>query len=70
VLEIAATKFILPLGGLFIILFIGWFHNTKKTKEELSNQGSIKIWYYSIYLFLVRFVAPIAIIAVFVYGGN
>ncbi len=67
-LEILATKFILPLGGLAIIIFIGWFNGRTKTRNEISNQGTLKALYFDFYFFVVRYIAPIAIIAVFLYG--
>lgn len=65
-LEIIATKFFLPLGGLAIVVFLGWFHNKKSTMEELSNKGTIRIWYFKIYLFIIRYLAPLAIVALFI----
>lgn len=65
-LEIIATKFFLPLGGLAIVAFLGWFHKKNSTLEELSNNGTIRVWFFKIYLFIIRYLAPIAISALFV----
>lgn len=52
----------MPLGGLFIALFVGWFISRKTMMEELAmSEPSFRIWY-----LLVRFVCPIAISVVFV----
>ena len=40
----------------------------KKVKEEISNQGSLKAKFWLVFLFLVRFVAPVAIALVFLNG--
>lgn len=52
----------MPAGGLFIALFAGWFVSRKNAMEELAiDVPSFKIWY-----FLVRYVCPLAITAVFI----
>ncbi|UTW55241.1 sodium-dependent transporter [Kordiimonas sp. SCSIO 12610] len=55
-------NWMMPLGGMFTALFVGWFVSRKSMMEELAmNDSSFKIWY-----FLVRFVCPVAIAAVFI----
>ena len=56
------NNIMMPLGGMFIALFVGWFVSRQNMMEELAmEEGTFKIWY-----FLVRFVCPVAIGAVFV----
>ncbi|UTW58606.1 sodium-dependent transporter [Kordiimonas sp. SCSIO 12603] len=56
------NNIMMPLGGMFIAIFVGWFASRKNMMEELAMEDStFKIWY-----FLVRFVCPVAIGAVFV----
>lgn len=64
-LEYLTTTIMLPLGGLCIVLFIGWFYKPELTKKELTNQGQLKGRYLKLFMFLVKFVAPIAIAMVF-----
>ena len=68
VLNFTSASILLPLGGLLIVLFIGWYYGVKKTKDEISNEGSIEVKLFPIYIVLVRYIAPIAIAAVFLYG--
>lgn len=57
-----ATNILLPLGGLGYALFAGWVMPRKATKEELKlNPILYKIW-----LYLVRYIAPIAIIFIII----
>ncbi len=56
-----SANMLLPIGGLFIALFIGWFYGRKKVKEEVSNGGKLSGIYLSMFMFLVKFIAPIAI---------
>ena len=67
-LNFTTANILLPVGGLFIVLFIGWYYGRRKTMEELSNNGRLKSKYVPAFMFLVKFVAPIAITIVFAYG--
>jgi NSS family neurotransmitter:Na+ symporter len=62
------ANILLPLGGLLIVIFLGWFFPGKEVQDELSNGGTLKARYYSLYRFIIRFVAPIAITIVFLNG--
>ncbi len=65
ILEFFALKFLLPVGGLLIVIYLGWFYRKKNILKELSNQGTLKVFYIHILMFMVKFVAPIAIAMVF-----
>lgn len=56
-----SANLLLPVGGLFIALFIGWFFGRKKVEAEVANGGNLSGMFLSIFMFLVKFVAPIAI---------
>jgi NSS family neurotransmitter:Na+ symporter len=58
----------LPLGGFFIVVFVGWFLSKGTAKKELSSQGRYRVGYYPLFMFLVKFVAPLAIAALFALG--
>lgn len=59
------SKILLPVGGFFIALFTGWVMDKKKLQLELSNEGKYKVPFLNIYLFLVRYIVPIAILMIF-----
>ncbi len=65
ILDYIALKFLLPIGGLLIVVYLGWFYGKKNILSELSNKGALKVAYINILMFLVKFVAPIAITMVF-----
>jgi NSS family neurotransmitter:Na+ symporter len=67
-LDYAASNIMLPLGGLFIVLFVGWFVGKKVIKGELTNSGSLKASYYPGFIFIVKFIAPFAIAIIFIYS--
>jgi len=64
----SSPDLLLPLGGFFIVIFIGWFLAGDKTKKELSSDGAYRTGYYRLYMFLVKFVAPLAIALLFALG--
>lgn len=60
-----SANILLPLGGLLIVIFVGWFLGKDQVFDEISNSGKIKARLRWIYLFIIRFIAPIAIALVF-----
>jgi NSS family neurotransmitter:Na+ symporter len=59
-----SANLFLPIGGLFISLFVGWFFGYKKAKEELANGSTLSGLFVSIFIFLVKFISPLAITVV------
>ena len=55
-----ATSIMLPLGGLCVAIFTGWFWGPKAI-EALSNNGTLTQRWAPAWLFAVRFVAPLGI---------
>lgn len=60
------AKIMLPLGGFFIAIFTGWVMNRRIVWKEVTNNGTLKVWIYRSWLFLLRFVAPIGIAFIFI----
>ena len=67
-MEFLSSNVMLPLGGLLIAVFVGWFMKIKDVRAELSNEGTVKLKLFKLYYFIIRFVAPIAIGLVFLYS--
>ena len=69
-LDYATAKIMLPLGGLFTSIFIGWYLDRNILRAQITNSGSldISIRFIKGYVFILRYVAPAAIGAIFVYG--
>jgi len=67
-LEYSTANVLLPMGGFFIVIFVAWFFGRDKAKEELSNNGALKARYIPLFLFIIKFVAPLAIAFVFLQG--
>lgn len=69
-LDVASAKFMLPIGGLFISLFVGWYLDKRIVQVELTNEGALNysIRFLKIYSFILKYFAPIAILSIFIYG--
>mgnify|MGYP002737576829 CR=1 FL=1 len=69
-LDVASAKFMLPIGGLFISLFVGWYLDKRIVQVELTNNGALKysVRFLKIYSFILKYFAPIAILSIFIYG--
>ena len=66
-LDFLSANIFLPLGGLLIVVFVGWVLGKQKAKAELSNEGLLKVVYFPAFMLVVKFIAPIAIALVFLY---
>jgi len=61
-----SSNILLPLGGLLIAIFVGYFLNKQDIRRELSNDGTLKnTAIINAYLFLLRFVTPVLLLIVF-----
>ena len=63
--DFTASKIILPIGGIIICLFVGWYLDRKLVENELTNGGKLRFKLFRLYYFIIRYVAPLAIAAVF-----
>ncbi|MGE4585813.1 MAG: sodium-dependent transporter [Mangrovibacterium sp.] len=67
-LDWISANLLLPVGGLFIALFVGWKLGRQKIKAELAKGAHLPELLLSVFMFLIRFVAPVAIALVFLNG--
>jgi NSS family neurotransmitter:Na+ symporter len=65
--DFLASNVLLPLGGLFIALFVGWIW-TDGAKQEVENGGAAPFGLYVPWLWVCRVVAPLAIAYIFITG--
>ena len=63
-----SANILLPLGAIFIVLFVGWYLGKKNVRDELSNKGELRGRFVSTFMIIVKFIAPIAITMAFIYG--
>lgn len=65
-LDFVTAKVMLPVGGLCISIFAGWYLDKKVVWSEITNDGSLKVPIYKLIIFILKFIAPIAISFIFV----
>jgi neurotransmitter:Na+ symporter, NSS family len=67
--DFITSNILLPAGGIFIAIFVGWAWRYCSVKTEFSNGGHLRNErLYKIYFFSVKFIAPIAITLVLLTG--
>ncbi len=66
-MDFISSNVLLPLGGVFISLFVGWFW-TSESKKEVTNDGALTFGLVDIWLWVCRVVAPAAILYIFYTG--
>ncbi|WP_075318354.1 sodium-dependent transporter [Bacteroides togonis] len=64
--DFLTAKIMLPLGGFFIAIFTGWYLDKRILWEEVSNNGTLPKVVYRIWLFLLKYIAPIGIGFIFI----
>ena len=65
-LDFITAKIMLPGGGMLIALFVGWYLKRSISYDETTNYGLQKAPYFPIYMFILKYLAPIAIALIFV----
>jgi len=64
-LDYLTANILLPAGGFFTCIFVGWRLDRKILKAEISNNGTLKFRIYGVFIFLVRYVCPAALLLIF-----
>ena len=62
------ANYLMPLGGLLISLFVGWRMDRRVLHDTLTNFGKDSGAYVPLFLFVVRFFAPLCILLIFLSG--
>ena len=65
-LDFVTAKLMLPLSGFLVCLFVGWYLKRTVSYNELTNYGLQKASYLPVYMFIIRYLAPVAIALIFV----
>ncbi|MCW8824825.1 MAG: sodium-dependent transporter, partial [Gammaproteobacteria bacterium] len=62
-LNYLASNIMLPLGGLFIAIFVGWSLNRSSSRDEMGDSWAYRIWF-----FMIRYLSPVALIVIFLHA--
>lgn len=62
-----SANFLMPLGGLLLVIFVGWVMKKSDVIDEFTNGGSLKanVRVSGFVYFLIRYICPLAVLAVF-----
>lgn len=60
------ASYIMPIGALAMTIFLGWFFPKTEVRDELSNGGTLKVKAFELYYFILRYVAPLALIVIMI----
>ena len=65
-----SSNILMTLGSLLTVLFVGWRLKKTDVYDEFTNGGSLSknVKLFGILWFLIRYICPIAIAFIFVYG--
>lgn len=65
-----SSNILMTLGSLLTVLFVGWRLKKTEIYEEFTNGGtlSVNVKIFGVLWFLIRYVAPIAVIVIFISG--
>ena len=67
-LDMLTATYMLPLGAIGIVAFMGWYYAKSEARDELTNGGLLKARYFSVYYFIMKYLAPVALLAVLIAG--
>ena len=62
-MDFIANQILLPLGGMLIAIFVGWFMNHNLISNEI---GHINFYIYRLWKFFIKFIAPISVASIFI----
>ena len=61
-----SSNFMLTVGVMLVVLFVGWKMEKSEIREELTNQGTVNNKIFGLFYFLIRYVAPIVVMIIFI----
>lgn len=65
-LDTVATNAMLPVVAILVCLFMGWFAPKDLFMQQLTNHGTVKSRLAPVVIFIVKWIAPVLILAVLV----
>ena len=59
--DYVASNIMLPVGGMLIAIFTGWYLDKKIVRDEITNKGALRARYLPVVIFILKYIAPVAI---------
>ncbi len=64
-LDYFTAKIMLPLCGILVALFVGWYLKPEDVKDEVTNYGTLRERFFPVFFFIIRYIAPVGIFLIF-----
>ena len=64
-LDYLTANIMLPLGGFFTCIFVGWRLDRQVLKDQITNNGALKFRIYNLFIFLLRYICPVILLMIF-----
>jgi len=61
-----ASNFLLTIGAFMAVMFVGWKMKKEDVKDEITNGGKVNSKAFSTVYFLIRYLAPVAVLTIFI----
>ena len=65
-LDQITALYMMPIGGLLIVLFVGWKMKRGDVMDELTSHQTLRPGLRKVILFIIKYIAPVAIAVIFV----
>lgn len=66
--DLVTASYLMPIGALGMTIYLGWFLPKADVKDELSNGGTLKAKAFNLYYFILRYIAPLALLVILISG--
>lgn len=64
-LDYLTANILLPAGGLFTCLFVGWRLDRRILRAQITNNGQLRFRIYGLFIFLLRWICPAVLLLIF-----
>lgn len=68
IFDFTSSTILIPIGSILILVFTAWIMTKKDIEKEINLGKKNKINYFKLYLFLIKFIAPIVIFIILLNG--
>ena len=62
--DFVTGQIMLPVAGMLMCLFVGWYVPKQVLRDELTNWGTLKGRFFNVYLYAVRIICALCILAI------
>ncbi len=64
--DFVTAKIMLPLAGMCISIFTGWYLDRRVVWGEITNDGTLKVPVYRAVIFILKYIAPVIVSLIFI----